>query len=102
MELLFLLLFLILCSLLVDNAIQIQRERRQRFDEPCKQAMRFRLRIDEHNPEHASFTVFANGANCGSLTMRVAEYTAFAAMLRKGYPGIATSMGTSTLPKRPT
>jgi hypothetical protein len=37
----------------------------------------FTIRIDSSNPAHTHFTVFANGANCGTLTMRPDEFDAF-------------------------
>lgn len=39
--------------------------------------IRFHLRVDDSNPAHIRFTVFANGANCGQLTMTPSEYSAF-------------------------
>jgi hypothetical protein len=39
--------------------------------------MRFHLRVDDSDPAHITFTVFANGANCGQLVMSPAEYSAF-------------------------
>lgn len=41
----------------------------------------FKIRIDENNPRH---TRFANGANCGSLTMESTEAFAFITTLEKG------------------
>jgi hypothetical protein len=39
--------------------------------------MRFHLRVDDSNPAHVRFIVFANGANCGQLTMTQLEYSTF-------------------------
>ena len=39
--------------------------------------MKLKLRIDKQNPEHTHFTVFCNGANCGTLCMRNDEFKSF-------------------------
>ncbi len=39
--------------------------------------MKIHLRIDESNPSHTRFTIFANGANCGQLCMRNEEFHNF-------------------------
>jgi hypothetical protein len=39
--------------------------------------MKIHLRIDESNPTHTRFTVFANGANCGTLVLRTDEFFHF-------------------------
>jgi len=48
--------------------------------------MRFHLRVDQSHPRHVYFTVFANGANAGTLTMTGEEYDTFKrALLIEGY-----------------
>ena len=46
--------------------------------------MNFHIRIDSKNTRHVHFTMFANGAYCGRLTMTVEEFEAFKTMLRIG------------------
>jgi hypothetical protein len=46
--------------------------------------MTFNLRIDSQNSEHVHFTLFANGASCGRLCMRVREYQRLCAVLLIG------------------
>lgn len=46
--------------------------------------MDFHLRVDDANPAHVRCTLFANGANCGQLTMRPNEYSAFGRALLVG------------------
>ena len=53
--------------------------------------MRFHLRIDDSNPRHVHFTVFANGASCGQLVMTPDEYSAFGRGLLIGCKGIVPS-----------
>lgn len=54
--------------------------------------VKVRLRIDSEDVRHIHFTVFANGANCGTLTMERGEYTLFATMMLLG--GRNTGLGT--------
>lgn len=49
----------------------------------------FKIRIDNKNPAHITFTVFAGNfnqtlANCGRLAMRVDEYQHFENILHAG------------------
>lgn len=44
----------------------------------------FRLRVDDTNPRHVHFSVFANGAKCGDLCMTVDGYCKFASVLLIG------------------
>lgn len=46
--------------------------------------MRLTIRTDSKNPAHVRFTVFANGGNCGILTMRVDEFRDLQSILRAG------------------
>ena len=46
--------------------------------------MNFHIRIDARNERHVHFSVFANGAYCGRLTMTVQEFDVFKATLRIG------------------
>lgn len=46
--------------------------------------MRLTIRIDEKNLHHIHFTVFANGGNCGRLTMRTDEFRNLQSILRVG------------------
>ena len=39
--------------------------------------MRFSIRIDDENDTHTRFTVFANGANGGSVCLRTDEFEEF-------------------------
>ena len=39
--------------------------------------MRFSTQVIDTNSAHVRFSLFANGANCGQLCMRVDEYEAF-------------------------
>lgn len=41
----------------------------------------FNLRVISRNGGHVHFTIFANGANCGELTMTPAEFEAFSRQL---------------------
>ncbi len=43
--------------------------------------MNLKIRVDAHGADHVHFTVFANGANCGELTMRTEEFDRFVAAL---------------------
>jgi len=46
--------------------------------------MNFHIRIDARNERHVHFSVFANGAYCGRLTMTVEEFSVFRVMLAAG------------------
>jgi len=46
--------------------------------------MQITLRANEVTTEHTHFTVFINGANCGSLCMKPAEAHAFYMIVEKG------------------
>jgi len=46
--------------------------------------MKIHLKINSSNPRHTRFTVFTNGANCGTLIMTNEEFKRFCDLLRKG------------------
>ena len=64
--------------------------------------MRFHLRVDDSNPAHIRFSVFANGARCGQLVMRPDEYSTFGRGLLLGChdirPHTSVQVDTYTLP----
>lgn len=39
--------------------------------------MRIHLRVEVEDPGHTTFTMFMNGGNCGTLTMRNDEFNEF-------------------------
>ena len=51
--------------------------------------MRFHVRIAPGRGLHAPATLFANGANCGTLTFRRPELDAFCVLLQVGADVIA-------------
>ena len=62
-------------------------------------AHHLRLRVDDTNPRHVHFSVFANGARCGKLCMTVDEYSKFASVLLIGanrHPQVDASAETAT------
>lgn len=46
--------------------------------------MRIHLRLDKVTPPHIHQTLFIDGGNCGTLTMRTDEYQIFRTVLRQG------------------
>lgn len=48
----------------------------------------FHLRTDAVTPSHTTLTIFANGGNCGYLTLRNNEAEAFISCLRQGCKGL--------------
>jgi len=46
--------------------------------------MRFRLRIDAVDGDYTKATLFANGGNCGRVTLENAEFEAFVQVLESG------------------
>ena len=46
--------------------------------------MKIHLRVNSSNPRHTRFTVFMNGANCGTLVMTNEEFEKFRDLLRRG------------------
>ena len=62
--------------------------------------MNFHLRVDESNSTHVHLTVFANGANCGHLTMRPQEYSAFMQGLVNGCAGLFSIKAECADPKQ--
>lgn len=48
------------------------------------QNTRFSFRTDDTNLRHVRFTVFAQGANCGQLTMTTNEWPVFRDTFLKG------------------
>jgi hypothetical protein len=46
--------------------------------------MKIHLRVNSTNPRHTRFTVFMNGANCGTLVMTNEEFEKFRDLLRRG------------------
>ena len=62
-------------------------------------AHHFRLRVDDTNPRHVHFSVFANGALCGKLCMTPDEYSKFAITLLVGadhHPEVEARAETAT------
>lgn len=46
--------------------------------------MDFKIKVEQDNSHHTRLTIFANGANCGTLTMLGTEAFAFITLLEKG------------------
>lgn len=46
--------------------------------------MRIKLRVGSVTPSHTTLTLFIDGGNCGSLTMRNGEAVAFIAVVDAG------------------
>jgi hypothetical protein len=53
-------------------------------DAPDDTPQHFTIRHDTINYRHARFTIFANGAFCGQLTMTIDEWIAFCAVVKAG------------------
>lgn len=63
---------------------------------------RFLFRVEERNPRHVHFVVFANGANCGRLTMTAAEFLNFCVYLEEGQADLTVQEQHSFLSPSPT
>ena len=66
--------------------------------------MDFHLQVNKSNPEHVHCTLFANGANCGQLTLTPEEYSAFGRVLLLGggqlvEPFVGIQVDTMIMPK---
>ena len=46
--------------------------------------MKVSIRFDDSNIEHTRFTIFINGANCGTLTMKTLEACSFHQIIAYG------------------